>query len=561
MNKCSQCTSQFEISLEDKILYKKFGHEPTGFCFDCDQKNRLCFRNERKLYKRKCDLSGKDIISIYSPDKPYIVYANDVWHSDDWNALDYGQDFDFNRPFFEQFAELQLKVPRTPLINLNSENSDYCNMCVGNKNCYLVFGGDFNQDVLYGTLCMYNKNCLDLDFSNKNELCYELGDAISSYGCQYTFDSKNCRNCFFISDCSNCTECILCTNLSNKSYCIENIQYSKDEYLNKQKSLITGNYKDQQKLLRKFFNLRNDRIVKFSHMINCQNCSGDYLKNSKNCHNCYDISDSEDIKDVICTIKAKDCFNASLVGHDTELVFNSVSILGGGRYKFVYYILDSTDVEYSEHILNSNNCFGCIGLNHQEYCIFNKQYSKKEYEILKNKVIEHMKSAPYPSTSSGSSQNSEWGQFFPKILSCFGYNETTAFQYYPINRDEAILQGFKWSDLPEEVPQADKIIPADRLPDNIADIPNDILNWAIKCENGGHPFKITEFELKFYRNNNIPIPHKCSECRHNVRFNLRNPKKLWNSKCDKCNVDIQTTYAPDRSEKVYCERCYLETVY
>jgi hypothetical protein len=28
----------------------------------------------------------------------------------------------------------------------------------------------------------------------------------------------------------------------------------------------------------------------------------------------------------------------------------------------------------------------------------------------------------------------------------------------------------------------EKVIPANMLPNNIADIPNDILNWAIECE-------------------------------------------------------------------------------
>ncbi len=53
------------------------------------QKRRLSFRNERKMYKRKCDLSGKEIISVYSPDKPYPVYDQKVWWSDDWDSTDY----------------------------------------------------------------------------------------------------------------------------------------------------------------------------------------------------------------------------------------------------------------------------------------------------------------------------------------------------------------------------------------------------------------------------------------------------------------------------------------
>ena len=28
-----------------------------------------------------------------------------------------------------------------------------------------------------------------------------------------------------------------------------------------------------------------------------------------------------------------------------------------------------------------------------------------------------------------------------------------------------------------------------------------------------------------------------------------------------CDLVIQTTYAPDRPEKIYCEECYLKEVY
>lgn len=38
-------------------------------------RRRLCFRNERSLHKRKCDLTGKPVISIYRPDIPHRVYS------------------------------------------------------------------------------------------------------------------------------------------------------------------------------------------------------------------------------------------------------------------------------------------------------------------------------------------------------------------------------------------------------------------------------------------------------------------------------------------------------
>jgi len=42
---------------------------------------------------------------------------------------------------------------------------------------------------------------------------------------------------------------------------------------------------------------------------------------------------------------------------------------------------------------------------------------------------------------------------------------------------------------------------------------------------------------------------------------LRNPRRLFNRKCMKCDKQIQTSYAPEKPEIVYCEECYVEEVY
>ena len=77
---------------------------------------------------------------------------------------------------------------------------------------------------------------------------------------------------------------------------------------------------------------------------------------------------------------------------------------------------------------NINQCFGCVCLKNQSYCIFNKQYTKEEYEILVPRIIEHMM------------KTGEWGEFFPSSLSPFGYNETVAMEYFPMTRDSVIAR-------------------------------------------------------------------------------------------------------------------------
>jgi hypothetical protein len=254
----------------------------------------------------------------------------------------------------------------------------------------------------------------------------------------------------------------------------------------------------------------------------------------------------------------------------------------------------------------------------------------------------------------------EWWEFFPASLSPFGYNETVAQEYFPMTREEVIgtqedisssspkigevgrgvqdtqenntppltppnLGGewtetflhwstFNWSDYEPPFPKVAKIIPAEKLPDDISKIPDDILNWAIECEVTKKPFRIIKQELDFYRKHHLPIPRRHPDQRHLDRMKLRNPRKLYERLCDcaQCETNnktstlsssegeslplwkgfsqsendkgwvhtsreqiphfelnpktgtrtkkIITTYSPDRKEIVYCEECYNREV-
>nr|MDD3720594.1 hypothetical protein [Candidatus Gracilibacteria bacterium] len=81
------------------------------------------------------------------------------------------------------------------------------------------------------------------------------------------------------------------------------------------------------------------------------------------------------------------------------------------------------------------------------------------------------------------------------------------------------------------------------------------------CRHCYNQFEITDKNLEFYRKHNLPIPKKHPDQRHLDRISLRNPRKLFDMRCEKCGKDIKTTYSPDRSEIVYCETCYNTEIY
>lgn len=170
---------------------KKFQIPAPSLCPACRQQRRLAFRNERNLYRRTCDASGKQIISIYSPDKSYKVYDQKVWWSDGRDAMVYGRDFDFSKTFTEQFGELMREVPKSSLCIFNSENCDYANEIIGCKSSYLIFSGVDDEACMYSHYIDYSKFCVDCDQCIGSELCYNCFAVINCYQCLHSHHCKD----------------------------------------------------------------------------------------------------------------------------------------------------------------------------------------------------------------------------------------------------------------------------------------------------------------------------------------------------------------------------------
>lgn len=97
-----------DLAFYDKVspLFngKKYSIPSPTLCPDERTRRRLSWRNERVFYRRKCDKTGKEVVSLYAPNKPFVVYDQHFWREDDtWSTGDLGRPFDFSRPFFDQF--------------------------------------------------------------------------------------------------------------------------------------------------------------------------------------------------------------------------------------------------------------------------------------------------------------------------------------------------------------------------------------------------------------------------------------------------------------------------
>ncbi|MEK7171283.1 MAG: hypothetical protein AAB739_00075 [Patescibacteria group bacterium] len=280
--------------------------------------------------------------------------------------------------FVEEFKRLQLKQPRIALQFSQSENSDYTNYAFKNKNCYLVFGGHYNEDGLYGQYTYATKDCVDCDTTEKGELAYECTYCSNIYNCNYLFNCHTCSDCEYGFDLINCKNCFLCAGLRNNEYHIQNKPVPKEKYRMEVEKLKKAHSSDELSV-----ELEKVRIA-VPHIAfvqkNCEHSVGSYIQNCKNCFYCFNMTSCEDCSYLKRANEVKDSIDCDNIGYDpSELLYESIGINGGTNFNFCFACWHSSDLEYCELVFNSHHCFGCISRNHAEYEILNIKYEKEDW--------------------------------------------------------------------------------------------------------------------------------------------------------------------------------------
>jgi len=557
---CQNCKKDFTIEPEDFKFYEKINVPAPTWCPECRAMRRFSFMNVWSLYKRICAKCGGDTLSVYSLDKPNIVYCNPCWWGDSWDGREYGMDYDPTRSFFDQLYELFLKTPWQALDNeyVSNKNSKYVNGVAYQKDCYMNFWADFCENVFYSSYENHLKDSVDCLRMIDSELCYE---SIGCNKCYRAFFSEECDSCtdvWFSRACSGLVNCFGCINLRNKSYCIWNEQYTREDYFKKLKEFSIDSRKMLDQLRKTAFEfwMKYPNRFYIGNSLNV-NVSGNYIYESKNTHDSYLVLSVEDSRFVqfVSVASTKGCYDYTGWGNGVEKIYES-SVVGEGanNIRFSHQCWpDVLDIEYSIYANACKNVFGCVNLKKKKYCILNKEYTKEEYEKLKNKIIEDMKKNPYIDEKG---RVWAYGEFLPLKFAPFAYNETIAGNFFPMTEEEALNKGFKWQESKENEYKITK--KTESLPDTILETEDSILNDVFACSSCDRAYRFTLGELNLMKKLSLPLPRECFNCRQSFRLTRVNLPKLYERDCQKCGNKIKTSYAPDRPEIVYCVKCYQQ---
>lgn len=551
---CQQCSKNFRITADDQKFYERIQVPQPKLCPDCRYQRRVVWRNERSLYPRSCDLCQKQLISLYHPQSPYTVYCYECWYSEKWNPLDYGQEIEFNRPFFEQFKELQLKVPRLYALMVNNENCEYTNGTQQCKDCYMIFASDHNEKCFYSYGTFNSIQSIDLMSCTKCELCYECIGCSNCYNVQYSEDCSNCHSSMFLIDCKGSSDCFMSYGLRNKQYVWYNQQLTADEYKAKFAAVKRGSHQTIKRLRAEFANLKKKHIFKYYHGLNNEQFSGDYLERCSNSYYSFESFGIQNCKYITHGNQIKDTYDGYMNVDGVELGYELTGALVAYNVQFAVAYYGGRDCQYMDTAKQVNNSFGCVGLQQQQYCILNKRYDEAEYQRLRTQLVEHMK------------QTGEYGENFPVACSPFAYNETAAQDMYPLTQSQVEANGWLWY---EPVAKAARFS-SYRVSDDITKTKDDVLHTFLTCEQCQRAYKIVGAELSFYREQQIPLPRHCFECRHRARLDNRNPRALWQRQCmctqpdhdhqGLCSNHFETAYPAENPSIIYCEACYNQMV-
>lgn len=548
---CQISNRQFTVSEHEIALREKFGFKDVLPQFHPDYRFREvgAFWPHWNLHKRKSDKSGKDIISVFRPDCPYPI-----WHRDEWIefAKPPFQDFDFSKLFFEQAWQLFQKCPLPHNFQSHNQNCEYTDDWYYSKNCYLCHSGQGNEDCRYCYGCDHIKDLFYSVFAFDSELCIDLINCTGCYESIHLLNCKQVHNSAFLYDCRGCKNCLFCHNLRNKEYCFGNQQLTKEKFEKVKKEWDFSSLKNYERAKKTFKKMMKEAAWHRALQIDkSENCTGNYIRNSKDLENCFLLSFHEN------------CANVSFCGPNAKTILDSLGTVGAElafycslpvfsyEAKFCFSVSHSRFVEYSAYLQNCEHCFGCCGLMNEKYCIFNKQYSKEEYFVLKEKIIEHMK------------KTDEWGKFFPGHFAPNPYDESYSGYHFPLSENEKQKNNFRTAPLIEKI--SVKTAEITEIPDNSSLINPSQKEWLTQQvfwdKAYKRPFQIQMQDIEMSQKLHAPLAY-CSyinRIQDNFKY-MPIHKSMREAKCAISGKPIKTNISEEFDGRILSEEEYLKIV-
>lgn len=155
-----------------------------------------------------------------------------------------------------------------------------------------------------------------------------------------------------------------------------------------------------------------------------------YSYRLKHCYFCFDTVDSKDCLYCYDSVRSRDCVDTDYCV-ECELLYHCVDAYQSYNSIYLDYCARVYNSFYCQDCFDSHDIFGCVHLKQKQYCIYNKQYTKEEYEekirelllipadVHIKKIKELERQYPFGSSFVSHSENSDYGNQVHYCSNCY----------------------------------------------------------------------------------------------------------------------------------------------
>lgn len=546
---CELTGEKWLMTDEEIGWYKKFNVPPSKRSPLARTRLRCGFWTGFSWWNHKDPNTGKTLISYVHPATGLKVLADKEWHANDFSSI--YREVDPSKSFFDQFRELQLRIPYPASRNVVEPENSIAAVSMGDRNSYFVLGCK-SEDSLFSIWVDGLSHSAMVNNAKNIVNSYFVDNARNVHNSVYVRDSADVINSAFIFLSVDVDSCFGATNAYHKKYIWFDEQLTKGEWERRRAEVDFSCRKTYEAYLEKFHELVAHTVWPENMSDRVENVTGEYNYDSHDLSQCYS-----------CVHQSSNLFwcNYAVDGHDSAFstpVYSDLCYEGDNSFhshdiKFSYGSYRCQSMEYCFLNYDCENCFGCVGLQKKKFHIFNKPYAETEYW----KKVDEIKCAML--------DRGEYGNFFPLSFSPSYFGQSGAVLYYAATPE-------MWEQLgggpfdPEsagaigELEVAANMKKSGDIPDCIDAVTDE--EWAsvpIFDEKNGRRFAFLKPELAFYRERHQAPPN--IHFVHRILNLLRetNTGVMEEVVCAKCGTSIlvaKNLAYPKRM--VYCQDCYVQ---
>jgi len=549
---CELSGKKWDMSEEEIGWYKKLNVPPSKLHPRTRWYATSGFFVENQWWWNKHAETGEPVLTGVHPATGLRVLPDEEWFDKDFSEK--GTDYQTDQPFFDQFRKLQLAVPTNATRNFQKvENS----IAMGSGKCvnsYFVCASEAKNSFFTLTSIELEGTCMAV-WSDSATDCFMLSDSSEVHSSKFVIDSYQVLNSQFVCLCKDVADCFFVTNQSHKRFMWKDEQLTEEEYKKRLAEIDFSCRSKMEELAKEFYDYLNTKAVWPERtVINSPDCTGEYLidcNNLKHSFGCVKSYDSfwvshiynQSNNDAFCSGLAWGC----------DYCYQSSDLGKCSKIKFGNHLVSCLEMEYCTNCYNCEFCFGCVGLNHKKYHIFNKEYSEEEYWTR----VDELKCAML--------ERGEYGDFFPLEFAPGYYKQGGPTLYMMAEPEELEAMGALQFDPESEgavgidLDKATDPIASSEVPDCFPEDANEWVGKPILDESINRRYSFIQPEIDYYKKHQLPLPTTHFTRRVQNLSWLMNAAKFEQRECGKCNKSIEVAMNktfPDRI--VYCMDCYFK---